>query len=127
MIFHHIGVACKDIEQSISTIDKIFQIEEISNMVYDEKQKANLCMIKTKNNISIELISGDIVENLLKKGINYYHTCYMVKNIEEKIKELQNSNCVLISNPKEAILFENKKVAFLYTPFGMIEDVSCFE
>jgi len=127
MIFHHIGVACKDIEQSISTIDKIFQIEEISNMVYDEKQKANLCMIKTKNNISIELISGDIVENLLKKGINYYHTCYMVKNIEEKIKELQYSNCVLISNPKEAILFENKKVAFLYTPFGMIEDVSCFE
>jgi len=121
MIFHHRGVACKDIEQSISTIDKIFQIEEISNMVYDEKQKANLCMIKTKNNISIELISGDIVENLLKKGINYYHTCYMVKNIEEKIKELQNSNCVLISNPKEAILFENKKVAFLYTPFGMIE------
>jgi len=121
MIFHHIGVACKNIEQSISTIDKIFQIEEISNMVYDEKQKANLCMIKTKNNISIELISGDIVENLLKKGINYYHTCYMVKNIEEKIKELQNSNCVLISNPKEAILFENKKVAFLYTPFGMIE------
>ena len=121
MIFHHIGVACKNIEQSISTIDKIFQIEEISNMVYDEKQKANLCMIKTKNNINIELISGDIVENLLKKGINYYHTCYMVKNIEEKIKELQNSNCVLISNPKEAILFENKKVAFLYTPFGMIE------
>jgi len=121
MIFHHIGVACKNIEQSISIIDKIFQIEEISNMVYDEKQKANLCMIKTKNNINIELISGDIVENLLKKGINYYHTCYMVKNIEEKIKELQNSNCVLISNPKEAILFENKKVAFLYTPFGMIE------
>lgn len=117
----HVRTLNKVFQLLIKSFDKIFQIEEISNMVYDEKQKANLCMIKTKNNISIELISGDIVENLLKKGINYYHTCYMVKNIEEKIKELQNSNCVLISNPKEAILFENKKVAFLYTPFGMIE------
>ena len=117
----HVRTLNKVFQLLIKSFDKIFQIEEISNMVYDEKQKANLCMIKTKNNINIELISGDIVENLLKKGINYYHTCYMVKNIEEKIKELQNSNCVLISNPKEAILFENKKVAFLYTPFGMIE------
>lgn len=121
MIFHHIGVECKIIEQTIFTIKKIFQIKEISNMVYDEQQKANLCMIKTKNNINIELISGETVENLLKKGINYYHTCYVVSNIEEKIKELQNINCVLISNTKEAILFGNKKVAFLYTPFGMIE------
>ena len=75
-------------------------------------------MIYTKD-VNIELVSGEMVKDLVKKKITYYHICYEVKNIQKSIDSFKNS--ILISPPKEAILFNNKKVAFLYTPIGLIE------
>ena len=37
------------------------------------------------------------------------------------IKNLINNGFILVSPPKEAILFEGRLVAFLYGPFGLIE------
>ncbi len=121
MIFHHIGIACKNIEKTIEFISKLYEIESYSPKLYDENQDAEVCLLKTKNNINIELISGNKINNLLKKNITYYHTCYLVNDIEETIKLFQENNCLIVSRPKEALLFDNKKVAFLYTPIGLIE------
>lgn len=121
MIIHHIGIACKDIGLEIQRIQKIHDVISISEIIFDQNQNANLCLIKIKNSLSIELISGKQVENLIKKRISYYHLCYETQNIEAEIKRLVNLGGTILSEPKPAILFNNRKVAFLMLSYGIIE------
>lgn len=54
--------------------------------VYDENQDANLCMLTMSDDIMIELISGAVVGNLVKKRQYLYHACYSVKNIDGEFR-----------------------------------------
>ena len=122
MKFHHIGIATDNIENCLFKIKKYFEIQEISDIVYDTIQDANLCMITLKNNVKIELVSGNIVKTILKKRQYLYHTCYEVNDIEVVINKLiQEDGALLVSSPKDAILFNNRKVAFLMWDLGLIE------
>ncbi len=121
MNLHHIGIVCKNINIEKENINKIHKVKEISDIIFDEEQNANLCFIKIENGLSIELISGEQVKNIIKKGITYYHICYEVKDIYSKIKDLTGTGALLISPPKPARLFNMRKVAFLYVSYGVIE------
>ena len=121
MKFHHIGIATEDINKSIEKLKNYFDIKEISKIVYDKNQDANLCMLEMNDGIMIELISGGVVSNLVKKRQYLYHTCYSVKNIDEMIEKLTSDGAFLVREAKEAILFNNKRVAFLMWDLGLIE------
>jgi methylmalonyl-CoA/ethylmalonyl-CoA epimerase len=121
MKVHHIGVACQDIEQSIEDFKQYHNIIWKSDIVTDGLQNAKLCMVKTDLGLDFEFISGDQVVRLLKKGISYYHICYEVESIDRTIEEYLLKGATMISEPKPAILFNNKRVSFLYLPYGLIE------
>jgi len=121
MKFHHVGVACKDIQAELQSIRKLHKIIEETPVVFDENQQAELCMITVEDGLNIELVSGAPVENLLKKRISYYHICYEVDDIDQSIENLTENGGMLISPPKEAILFNNRKVAFLMLSYGIVE------
>lgn len=118
MNFHHIGIATKSLEKSLKFVQNNFEVINFSEKIYDEKQDATLQMIETKD-VNIELVCGKIVEKLIKAKTSYYHICYEVENIYEAIENFQGA--ILISSPKEAILFDNRLVAFLMTPLGLVE------
>ena len=118
MKFHHIGIATKNIEKTLEWVSEHFQIINISDKVYDANQDAHVQMIETID-VNIELVSGNIVEKLIKKNITYYHICYEVDNLQEAMASFKKS--IVISNPTKAILFDNRKVAFLFTPIGIVE------
>jgi len=121
MKFHHIGVACNDIKEEIDSISKIHEVIDISPIVFDTEQKAKLCILRTSEGIVIELISGEQVANILKKRITYYHLCFETDDINAEISRLQDLGAFLVSEPKPAILFGNKQVAFLQVSYGLIE------
>ena len=121
MKFHHIGIATGDIEKAVSDYTKMHNISYISDIIYDEQQESYLAYIETNENINVEFIAGDKVKNLIDKGITFYHLCYTVDDINESIGNLRESGAVLVSPPKPAILFSMRKVAFLFTPNGLIE------
>lgn len=121
MKFHHVGVACKDIQAELQNIRKLHKIIEETPVVFDENQQAELCMITVEDGLNIELVSGAPVENLLKKRISYYHICYEVDDINQSIESLIGNGGMLISPPKDAILFNNRKVAFLMLSYGIVE------
>jgi len=118
MKFHHIGIATRDIAKTTSWIKTQFEIKTISDKVYDKNQDATLQMIETKD-VNIELVSGNIVSKFISKSITYYHICYEVEDLNQAIKGFNNS--IVVSSPTEAILFDNRKVAFLMTPIGLVE------
>jgi methylmalonyl-CoA/ethylmalonyl-CoA epimerase len=121
MKFDHIGIACEDINTLLNKLKKFMNIINISDIIYDELQDANLCMITLEDHTSIELISGNMVSNIVNKRQYLYHTCYKVNNIEEMINNLVNEGAMQISEIKPAKLFNGKRVVFLMWDLGLIE------
>lgn len=121
MKFHHVGVACHNIREEIDSISKIHDVIDVSPIVFDIEQNAELCMLTTSEGVAIELISGAQVANIIKKRITYYHLCFETEDINAEIIRLQDIGAFLVSEPKPAILFDNKQVAFLQASYGLIE------
>ena len=121
MKFHHVGIACKNIDEEIANISAIHGVIAKSPTVFDEAQNAVLALLTLADGSRIELISGKQVEIFLKKSITYYHLCFEVDDIDSEIDRLVKAGAFLISEPKPAILFNDRKVAFLQVSYGMIE------
>lgn len=121
MKIHHIGIACSDIEEALADFEKYHPIIKRSEVVYDELQKAKLCMVYSDMGLAVEFIAGEQVARLLKKGISYYHLCYEVDNLDDTLTDYVGKGAMMISEPKSAVLFGGRRVAFLYLPYGLVE------
>ena len=121
MIFHHIGIACKDISKELQKLKKIHSIVDQSEIIYDELQNVNLCMITIHGGFKMELVSGKTVETLVTKGTTNYHLCFECDDINSEIERLVSNGALLVSPAKPAILFGGKLVAFLLVSYGLIE------
>ena len=59
---------------------------------------------------------------LEKNGVIPYHTCYIVDNVEDAVKELRKMKYVMVSKPEEAVAINNCRVCFLFNKnIGLIE------
>jgi methylmalonyl-CoA/ethylmalonyl-CoA epimerase len=121
MRFHHIGVACADSQKMLAWIERTHDIVERQGPVFDAQQNATLVMLRTRDGLEIELISGEMVKTIVKRGLAFYHICYAVDDLEASIRTLSESGAMLISPAKKTVLFGGKQVAFLQTPMGIIE------
>jgi len=117
MKFHHLGIATDNLEKAKEWIATHFKITAQSDKVFDPKQNATLQLVHTRDQ-TFEIVTGKMVKNLVAKKITYYHICYEVDDITKSIEEMDG---LLISPPTEAILFNNRLVAFLLTPIGIVE------
>lgn len=121
MHLHHIGIATADIPTMQEYLKGIARVAHITDTIFDEQQQAYLCMVTLSDGTDIELIAGLQVEKLVKKRNFLYHTCYEVANLDAKIAELLEKGALMVSEPKQAVLFDGKRVAFLMTQLGLIE------
>jgi len=121
MKFHHIGIACKNIDEEIANISKIHTITKQTEKFFDARQNAELVLLTLADGSNMELIAGKQVDTFVKKNITYYHICFEVDDILAEIDRLVAEGAFLVSPPKPAILFGNRLVAFLNVPYGLIE------
>lgn len=121
MKLHHIGIAAENMEEMIAYVQSLFPVKEISDPIFDEKQNGSLCMITLEDDSRIELISGPVVAGRIKKRQFLYHTCYETEDLAGAIEAFLEKGAVVISEPKEAVLFAMRKVAFLMTDMGIVE------
>jgi methylmalonyl-CoA/ethylmalonyl-CoA epimerase len=88
-------------------------------IIYDKNQHVWLCLLESNNNYFIELIQPIDVKSpsfdFLQKGGGLHHICYKVEDISSAIVDLVNKNHLLFKKPISAPLFNNNKVAFLFS------------
>src|SRR5450631_1881809 len=97
MVFHHIGIACKDIPKELQKLKKVHSIIDQSEIVYDELQEVNLCMVTIEGGFKMELVSGKTVEKLVLKGTANYHLCFECGDINSEIERLVSNGALLVS------------------------------
>lgn len=121
MKLHHLGVATTNIEKSIGELQKVFGIKHAGKIVFDPLQKAHLCMVKTDADMCIELVCGESVKNIALSGRPLYHSCYETDKFDQEVERLLAEEMDMISTSKQAVLFEDRRIAFFRTDGGLVE------
>jgi methylmalonyl-CoA/ethylmalonyl-CoA epimerase len=125
MKIHHFGFLTLNIDNSIKYLEKLGY--ELEKRLVDDERIVELALLRAESGEVLELImplqSESVVSKISKKLNNtIYHICYLTTDIEDSINQLEQNGFFLIDKPKPAILFDNRKVAFLQSKYaGMIE------
>ncbi len=122
MKFNHVGIAVENIEDYFKTVlEPVFKCKMSSQIYTDVLQRSKIAFVETVDGTCIELVEplgpdspvADIIKN--KRG-GLYHLCFTATNFEEDIENCKKNKFVLVSAPKPAIAFNNRRVAFFLTP-----------
>lgn len=116
--FHHIGVACRDIEKEFPMFSLLGYTKE-SVAFEDELQGVKGFFITAPEQPCLELMqdingSGTLAPHI-KNGNKMYHFAYMVSDIEKASKVLQKARGRVISPLKQSAYF-GKRICFIMLP-----------
>lgn len=119
--FHHLGIACSDMESTASFVASAFDIASDSGTIWDPEQNAFVRLFNADTPFAIELVAGRSVEDIVRRGVSYYHLCYEADDIDAAIAQAVKLGAIRVRPPKPAVLFGGRLVAFVFTPLGLIE------
>lgn len=124
-IFHHIGMAVKDLDATASLFEQGGYKRSVS--IFDPIQNVNICWLTKEGVPTVELLApvdekSPVNKTLEKVGVSPYHCCYVVDNLEEAVAELRIQKYIMVSKPSEAVAFCGSRVCFLFNKnVGLIE------
>ena len=124
MKFHHIGIATDNYNNAEKFITSTHKVLNRKGPIFDENLNATLSIFNLEEGLSLELVEGIAVQGILKKRINIYHFCYEFEDINLKLKTFNEFGGKTILEPTPAKIFDNRLVAFVLTPLGIIELLS---
>ena len=126
LTFHHIGIACRDIEKS-----KAFYIEQgytAASTVHDPLQRVHVCFLEKQGAPRLELLEpvgedSPVARTLASAGVTPYHFCYEVEDLDAAIAHLRSKRrFLLVNGPVPACAMGNRRVAFMFQKHtGLIE------
>jgi methylmalonyl-CoA/ethylmalonyl-CoA epimerase len=119
--FHHIGIACADIDAAARYVQRAFEVTSDTGTVFDPEQNASVRLFNAGQPDAIELVTGPMVASLIAQKTSYYHICYTTPDIAATLREAKRAGAILVSPPRPAVLFGGRRVAFVFTPLGLVE------
>ena len=124
--FHHIGIACRDIDKS-----KAFYIDQgytAAPTMHDPLQRVKVCFLQKKGEPRLELLEpvgedSPVARTLATAGVTPYHLCYEVEDLDDAIARLRtNRRFLLVNGPVPACAIGGRHVAFMFQKdTGLIE------
>lgn len=116
---HHIGIAVNSIKKSMEFHTRFLGMTQESPVVEDATQNVKVVLLRPERGSLIELVEplneASPVNNILKQNSCLYHYCSEVNNIEEAIRTARSFGAMVIQSPVPATLFNQRKIAFIYT------------
>jgi methylmalonyl-CoA/ethylmalonyl-CoA epimerase len=127
--FHHLGIAVASIEKALPFYEKLFGYCLVSGPFADPIQRVSVCFLGRgqPGEITLELIEPlgeeSPIRKTLAKGGGAYHVCYEVGDLDRALQLATESGCVVVSRPAPAVAFENRRIAWFYTPVRELVEV----
>ena len=113
--FHHIGLACKDIEVERAAHRMLGYVDE-GPVFIDPRQRIKGCFL-VKDGMRIELLepAGEPspLKPFLTRGLKMYHQAFETGSIEAAVAELKRAGALVTVPPTPAVAFGGRAIAFL--------------
>jgi methylmalonyl-CoA/ethylmalonyl-CoA epimerase len=111
---HHIGIAVKNIQESLGELTKFLNFESTTVPTLVGSQKVNVCFLKT-NNVYIELIEpaeeNSPISEFIANGGGFHHICFEINDIHKEVEKMVKNGARLVVKPVKG--FDDRLIAFL--------------
>jgi methylmalonyl-CoA/ethylmalonyl-CoA epimerase len=115
----HIGIVVPSLDDAQAYYMQQFGYQPSGGRIVDPLQDVELQFLHDDAGVRIELIcplSADSpVARALKQGGGLNHICYRVPDLDASVKAMVDANAKLVREPRPAVAFDGRRVAFLYT------------
>lgn len=118
--FHHVGVACSNIDREAALLEPLGYAAECDPFV-DEKQGVRGVFIGRRTP-RLELLeplddaNGGVLAPWLKEGTKLYHLAYETRDLAGRIERMRASRGKLVIPPIPAVAFGGREIAFVMMP-----------
>jgi methylmalonyl-CoA/ethylmalonyl-CoA epimerase len=125
----HLGVAVASMEKALTVYQGLFDYKLVSGPFSDPIQRVSVCFLGSgsANDITIELVEPlddqSPIRKILEKGGGAYHICYEVADLDATLRTVADKGCVIVSRPAPAVAFENRRIAWFYTPTRQLIEI----
>jgi catechol 2,3-dioxygenase-like lactoylglutathione lyase family enzyme len=121
--FHHIGVACRDLDGEAAYFASL-GYEPEGEPFTDPVQGVRGRFFVAPDQPRLELLvnAGETgpLDPWLGKGVKFYHFAYEARSLDAAITEMKAARARVLVNPVPAVAFGGRKIAFLIQPNGML-------
>jgi methylmalonyl-CoA/ethylmalonyl-CoA epimerase len=123
--FHHVGLACEDIEVERAA-HRLLAYTDEGLVFVDPRQRIRGCFM-VQGGMRIELLQpegeGSPLRPHLTRGIKMYHQAFETDAIEASIDELRRGGAALAVPPTPAVAFGGRPIAFLMLRTTMLVEL----
>ncbi|HZR01625.1 MAG TPA: VOC family protein [Burkholderiales bacterium] len=124
LTFHHVGVACLDVEAEARTLSMVGYRSENAAFVDPVQGVKGLFLTGPLPRLELLQPIDPAVEGVLtpwlRAGHKMYHLAYETHDLEDMIETLRRSRAKLVTEPVPAVAFQGRRIAFLMLPNGML-------
>ena len=119
MTIDHIGIVVPSLESATSYYTDLFGLHEVGGRIVDPLQDVELQFLEDDRGARLELIrplsDASPVARALQQGGGLNHVCYQVGDLESSVQALVAANAKVVREPRPAVAFNGRRVAFLFT------------
>jgi methylmalonyl-CoA/ethylmalonyl-CoA epimerase len=123
--FHHIGIACRDLDHGMHLFGAFGYSPERPDVV-DELQGVR-ARFMTGSGPRIELLCDlegrTVLSNVLKSGDAFHHLAYEVDDLDRAARDLAELGAKEVAGPTPAIAFDMRPIAFWMLPTMLLIEI----
>jgi methylmalonyl-CoA/ethylmalonyl-CoA epimerase len=117
-VFHHIGVACRDLDAEAGPWLALGYKIEGADFEDPTQHIRGRFIIGPGPRLEL-LVPTDAdspITGMLTRGVKFYHQAFVASRFEEVLATLGTLRCKIVADPVPAVAFDSKRIAFLLTP-----------
>lgn len=113
--FHHLGVACRNIEGEASAWLELGYRQEGSFFIDETQGIKGIFLLGMGPRLELleDLPGRQTIAPWLEKGVKIYHAAFEVEEIEKEIDEIVRKRARVVVPPVPAVAFDNRRVCFI--------------
>lgn len=122
--FHHVGVACHDIEAEAARLALLGYRPE--GITFTDSRQGVRGMFLAGQAPRLEVLealpgaAGGVLADWLARDAKLYHLAYLAADLTETIENLRKGNAKLVVPPMPAVAFAGRDIAFVILPNRML-------
>jgi methylmalonyl-CoA/ethylmalonyl-CoA epimerase len=115
MTFHHVGVACRNLDAEAAAFGMLGYQVEGEDFVDPGQGIRGRFLVGPgpRLELLVALQGSSVLEPWLDKGVKFYHQAFVVESLEDSIEELCGRGGRMVSAPGPAVAFGGRAIAFV--------------
>jgi len=123
--FHHIGVACRDLESETRRFAALGYQQEGPDFTDPIQGVSGRFLIGggPRLELLVPLSTEGCLAPWLKTGAKLYHLAYIVPDLDLEVTRLRGQGAKTVVPPVPAVAFEGRRITFLMLPNMMLVEL----